>query len=62
MPRQITTQPSKRLQYETDLAVAQAKLAKALKDYETWKDGPDPDEVRLAQARLENAQGCSGGG
>jgi multidrug resistance efflux pump len=46
----------KRLQYETDLAVAQAKLAKALKDYATWKDGPDPDEVKLAQVRLENAQ------
>jgi multidrug resistance efflux pump len=46
----------KRLQYETDLAVAQAKLAKALKDYATWKDGPDPDEVRLAQVRLENTQ------
>ena len=46
----------KRLQYETDLAVGQAKLAKALKDYETWKDGPDLDEVKLAQVRLENAQ------
>lgn len=46
----------KRLQYETDLAVAQANLAKALKDYEAWKDGPDPDEVKLAQERLENAQ------
>jgi multidrug resistance efflux pump len=46
----------KRLQYETDLAVAQANLAKGLKDYETWKDGPDPDEVKLAQVRLENAQ------
>ncbi len=46
----------KRLQYETDLAVAQANLNKALKDYTTWKDGPDPDEVKLAQVRLENAQ------
>jgi len=46
----------KRLQYETDLAVAQANLAKALKDYGTWKDGPDPDEVKLAQVSLENAQ------
>jgi multidrug resistance efflux pump len=46
----------KRLQYETDLAVAQANLAKALKDYTAWKDGPDPDEVKLAQVRLENAQ------
>jgi multidrug resistance efflux pump len=46
----------KRLQYETDLAVAQANLDKALKDYDAWKDGPDPDEVKLAQERLENAQ------
>jgi multidrug resistance efflux pump len=46
----------KRLEYETDLAVAQANLAKSLKDYATWKDGPDPDEVKLAQVRLENAQ------
>lgn len=46
----------KRLQYETDLAVAQANLAKSLKDYATWKDGPDPDEVKLAQVRIENAQ------
>jgi HlyD family secretion protein len=46
----------KRLQYETDLAVAQANLARGLKDFETWKDGPDPDEVKLAQVRLENVQ------
>lgn len=46
----------KRLQYETDLAVAQANLAKALKDFNAWKDGPDPDEVKLAEERLENAK------
>jgi multidrug resistance efflux pump len=46
----------KRLQYETDLAVAQAKLDEALKDYETWRDGPAQDEVEVAQARLQNAQ------
>jgi multidrug resistance efflux pump len=46
----------KRLQYETDLAVARSNLAKGLKDFETWKNGPDPDEVKLAQVRLENAQ------
>ena len=46
----------KRLQYETDLAVAQAHLAKALQDFETWKEGPDPDEVKLAQVRLEKVQ------
>ncbi len=46
----------KRLQYETDLAVAQARLAKSLRDYTAWKDGADPDEVLFAQARLNNAQ------
>lgn len=45
----------KRLQYETELAVAQANLQKALDDYATWKDGPDPEELAVAQARLENA-------
>ena len=46
----------KRLQYETDLAVAQAHLAKALQDFETWKEGADPDEVKLAQVRLDIVQ------
>jgi HlyD family secretion protein len=46
----------KRLQYEYDLEVANAQLAKAQQDYEIWKAGPDPEKVRLAQARLENAQ------
>ena len=46
----------KRLQYETDLAVAQAHLAKALQDFETWKEGADPDEVKLAQVRLDKVQ------
>ncbi|MEW5872491.1 MAG: efflux RND transporter periplasmic adaptor subunit [Chloroflexota bacterium] len=35
--------------------VAQNNLDQARKDYETWKDGPDPAEVKVAQARLENA-------
>jgi multidrug efflux pump subunit AcrA (membrane-fusion protein) len=46
----------KRLQYETELAVAQANLQKALDDYDTWKDGPDPKDVAVAQARLDNAR------
>lgn len=36
--------------------VAQDNLDQAREDYETWKDGPDPAEVKVAQARLENAQ------
>jgi multidrug efflux pump subunit AcrA (membrane-fusion protein) len=46
----------KRLQYEYDLEVAEAQLAKALSDYEILKTGPDPDKVQLAEARLANAQ------
>jgi multidrug efflux pump subunit AcrA (membrane-fusion protein) len=45
----------KRLQYETELVTAQANLQKALDDYAIWKDGPDPKDVAVAQARLDNA-------
>ena len=45
----------KRLEYETELAVAEANLEKAKQDYQDWKDGPDPKEVTVAQARLDNA-------
>ena len=45
----------KRLEYETELAVAEANLEKAKQDYQAWKDGPDPKEVTVAQARLDNA-------
>jgi multidrug resistance efflux pump len=46
----------KRLQYETELATAQANLQKSLDDYAIWKDGPDPKDVAVAQARLDNAK------
>ena len=46
----------RRLQYEYDVEVAQAQLDKALADYATWQAGPDPAKVRLAEARLSNAQ------
>jgi multidrug resistance efflux pump len=46
----------KRLQYETDLEVANTKLAKAQHDYAVLKDGPDPAQARLAEARIANAQ------
>jgi len=42
-------------QAEADLALAQARLAVAQRDYEDLKDGPDPDEVELTKARLANA-------
>lgn len=43
-------------QAQADLELAQAQLAKAQRDYEILKTGPDPDKVRLAEARRENAQ------
>jgi multidrug efflux pump subunit AcrA (membrane-fusion protein) len=41
---------------EADLVLAQAHLDAALRQYELVKEGPDPADVRVAQARLENAQ------
>lgn len=46
----------RRLELVTTLQVAQTNLAKAQRDYDLWKDGPDPKEVALAKARIENAQ------
>jgi multidrug resistance efflux pump len=42
-------------QAEADLAYAQALLVKLENDYADQQDGPDPDTLALAQARLENA-------
>lgn len=41
---------------EADLELAKAKQVEAERVYETLKNGPDPDEVALAQGRLSNAQ------
>ena len=46
----------KRLQYEYDLEVVQSQLTRALGDYQTLKSGPDPDKLKLAEARLANTQ------
>jgi HlyD family secretion protein len=46
----------KRLEYEYDLAVAQANLDKARKDYEKWQDGPDPDDIAAANSQIEAAK------
>lgn len=43
-------------QAEADLAYAEALLSKLEKDFEDTKDGPDPDSLELAQARVTNAQ------
>ena len=41
---------------EADLALAQAKLANTEENYEILKDGPEPDEIALAEAQVANAQ------
>ncbi|MGB2896577.1 MAG: efflux RND transporter periplasmic adaptor subunit [Anaerolineales bacterium] len=37
---------------EADVALAEARLADAQRDWERVKDGPDPDDVRAAEARV----------
>jgi len=46
----------RRLQYEYDLEVVEAQLRSALEDYEILSAGPNPGELKLAEARLSNAQ------
>lgn len=43
-------------QAQANLSLAEVQLEDARREYEKWRDGPDPDEIRLAQARLTNAQ------
>lgn len=45
----------RRLQYAYELEVAQTQFARAQRDYEIFSQGPDPDRLRLAQSRLDNA-------
>ncbi|MCD6402029.1 MAG: efflux RND transporter periplasmic adaptor subunit [Anaerolineales bacterium] len=40
---------------EANLALAHAQLDDAEKTYKTLQNGPDPDDVELAKARLDNA-------
>jgi HlyD family secretion protein len=44
------------LQADVELAIAQAEAEAAEREYERLKDGPDPFEVRLAEAALEKAK------
>ncbi len=41
---------------QADLALAKAELAEAQHAYERIKDAPDPEEITLAEANLENAE------
>lgn len=46
----------KRLEYETAVRAAQANLEDARADYAIWQVGPDPKDVAVVQARIDNAQ------
>lgn len=46
----------KRLDYEYELQVAKDNLEKARQDYEEAVQGPDPDDVAAAQARIAAAE------
>jgi len=46
----------RRLELESALISAQTDLEETLKDHELLQQGPDPDDVAMAQARLENAK------
>ncbi len=41
---------------EADLALAELQLQLAERDYEIYKAGPDPDDVRITQERIINAE------
>jgi HlyD family secretion protein len=41
---------------EANVAIAMAKVENAAREFEKWKDGPDPDAVASAQARLADAK------
>jgi RND family efflux transporter MFP subunit len=45
----------RRFEYVNELEIAQSNLEKAKQDYDTWVNGPDPGDVDLAQAHIDNA-------
>ena len=46
----------KRLEYEYNVEIAKANLENARQDFEKWKNGPDPDDVAAAEARIAAAE------
>lgn len=46
----------RRLNYEVQLEAAKADLKQALENWEKVKEGPDPDQLALAQARINTAE------
>lgn len=53
--RQKPADPLDLAQAEADLALAQAQVQKATMDRDRLKDGPNPDQVALLQARIQAA-------
>ena len=53
-----TGQPSDidQAQLDAEVALAEAKVAEAEREYERLKDGPDPDEIAMAELQLANAE------
>lgn len=47
---------SRRAEIEAELVIAKAELEYAQLRYDTIKDGPDPNDVELAEARVANAK------
>jgi len=45
-----------RIENQSAVILAQENLRQAMKEYETLTQGPDPDDIAAAEARLENAQ------
>jgi multidrug efflux pump subunit AcrA (membrane-fusion protein) len=45
-----------RIANETNIALAEERLRKAIEKYDTLEQGPDPDDVKTAEARLDNAE------
>ncbi len=41
---------------ESDVAMAEARVAEAQQEYKKWKDGPDPDQLALVRANITNAE------
>lgn len=50
----------KRLKFETELELAQANLNQAWTDFKKWENGPDPQEVESAKAKVAAAQAALG--
>jgi HlyD family secretion protein len=45
---------------DADVAIAEAQLEDAQREWERLKDGPDPDDIQVAQARVAAAQATLG--